>query len=257
MKSVIMRCSSYTNMDMEQVDQKMTIDIGRKIVNALLNANAHRSDEIIAGIEGERFHTHDTHAIVLLLTNDKASPALQIAAMGHDVERFTVPGSGEGYKGSRSGPEYERYKKNHAKIGADLMNRELLKENIPQSIRKRIVFLITHHDDTAQEIQHLSDTELEVLVAADSLSWLNFSAPNYFNGREKKGIQGLRDKMIFMLRKLPKQFWSYLPMISLREPKILPYLIESATLVAQELEINPPQFNEKNLRGKSLVKKSQ
>jgi len=179
------------------------INIGRDIVDNLLKENKTRSHEIIAGIEGERFHTYDTHKLVLLLTKGHASPELQIAAMGHDVERFSVPNAGKGFIKDRKGPEYEAYKKLHAQKGASIMAERLQQKHVPSKTIRRIVFLISHHDDTSEEISNLKDSELEILAAADMLSWLNFSAPNYFNGRETKGIQGLNDKMCFMLRKLP------------------------------------------------------
>lgn len=95
--------------------------IGRAIVDDLLKANEYRSEEIIAGIEGERFHTHDTHELVLLMTNNQASPELQIAAMSHDVERFAIQRTDAWYQGDRTGPAYVAYKKLHAEKGAAIM----------------------------------------------------------------------------------------------------------------------------------------
>lgn len=210
------------------------LKIGQKVVEELLSANEYRSNEIIAGIDGERFHTKDVLALVKMLTNNEASEELQVAALGHDVERFSVPKSGSGYVGRRTGPEYEQYKKKHAESGAKIVSDALRAHGANVTSIKKISFLISHHDDTAEEVEKLGDQELNALVAADSLSWLNFSAPNYFNGRESKGIEGLNDKMLFMLRKLPAEFWGFLPKIKLSESKILPFLKENCAKIADE-----------------------
>lgn len=104
------------------------------------------------------------------------------------------------------------------------------------------MFLISHHDDPSEEFEMLHDQKLDVLVAADSLSWLNFSAPNYFNGREARGIPGLIDKMDFMLRKLPERFWVFIPEIKLREPQVAPYLRERVAVISKERGFAPPLF---------------
>lgn len=218
--------------------------VGRDVVDDLLSASAPRSSEIIAGVEGERFHTHDIHRLVLLLTDGKASQALQIAAMGHDAERFAIPGAGSGYSGRRSGPEYVAYKKRHARVSANLITALLREKNVPNEIVEKVHFLITHHDDPLDEIEKLNDQELETLVAADTLSWLNFSAPNYFNGKEERGIPGLLDKMDFMLRKLPEKYWSYVPRIELIESRIFSYLKERVAMIARERNIPVPEFHE-------------
>lgn len=223
-------------------EQWQVVQIGRAIVDRVLQENEHRSGEIIAGIDGERFHTYDTHQLVLLLTDGNASAALQIAAMAHDTERFSVPGAGVGYAGDRKGPGYEAYKENHAQKSAAIMREKLANAHIANAIIERVAFLIAHHDDTIEELNRLGDPELETLVAADALSWLNFSAPNYFNGKETKGMVGLVDKMCFMLRKLPQKFWKYLPQIHLREARVLPYLRENAMRIASERGIPVPEF---------------
>jgi hypothetical protein len=210
------------------------VQVGRKIVDELLLENEWRSNEIIAGIDGERFHTHDMEKIVRLLCETTPGPELIVAAMGHDVERFCVPGAGAGYIGVRSGPAYEAYKKNHAIKSAAIIAEKLREKEVDTKSIDRISFLITHHDDTDEEIRSLHDEELDILVAADTLSWLNFSAPNYFNGKETRGIPGLVDKMNFMLRKLPEKYWRYISQIELSEPKVRPYLEERMKAIAEE-----------------------
>jgi hypothetical protein len=210
------------------------IRIGRTIVDELLAANSHRSHEITAGIDGERFHTQDVHDLVRLLSHGKASAALQIAAIGHDIERFTVPGKGGGYQGKRSGPAYEAYKKNHAAEGGRIMAEELIKRTVPKKLAARVQFLISHHDDTIREVEAIGDEELDILVAADTLSFLNSFAYNWLNGVEHSGPEGLADKLQFMLRKLPQKFWSVIPKIELQHPEVLPYLKEQMAAVARE-----------------------
>ncbi|MCL5970613.1 MAG: DUF4202 family protein [Patescibacteria group bacterium] len=213
------------------------VQIGKEIVDKLLKENEYRSDEILAGIDGEKFHTEDTLKLVLLLTKDKASNALQIAATGHDVERFSVKGSGTGFKNARKGKAYDKYKKNHAKKGAFIMSQKLKEKGAPKELIKHVRFLISHHEDNIEEISKLKDKELDILLASDTLSWLNFSAPNYFNGKEKKGIPGLIDKMDYMLNKLDKKYWKYMLRIKLLEPKVKLYLNDRTKIVARKRSI--------------------
>ncbi len=215
---------------------------GRRVVDRLLSENAHRSGEILAGIDGERFHTEDMDRLVMYLTRSEASDPLRVAAMGHDAERFSVPGAGVGYQGIRSGPEYEAYKKRHAAKSAAIMTEGLRAEGVSEDLIERTGFLITHHDDTREEIRALNDPDLDVLVAADTLSWLNFSAPNYFNGREPQGVAGLRAKMGFMLGKLPDRFFPYLPGVPLTEPAVLPHLADVSRTIATARGIPVPEF---------------
>lgn len=219
------------------------IAISRQIVDRLLQENEQYDSEILAGIEGERFHTYDTPRMAFLVTDGHPSDAFQIAAMAHDIERFTVRGAGGGYQDRRSGKAYEEYKKQHAQKGAEIIGNELKKEHVPQELVDRVKFLIAHHDDPYDDVHAFHDEELEAMVAADTLSWTNSFAPDFFNGRQKSGIPGFLDKLDFMLRKVPERFWKYIPDIDFRVPEMKPYFKRHLEKVAKERGITPPTFS--------------
>lgn len=218
------------------------IAISRKIVDRLLEKNEQHDSEILAGIEGERFHTFETPRMALLISDGHASEALQIAAMAHDIERFTVRGAGRGYQGRRTGKAYEDYKKEHARRGAEIMGKKLTKERVSQELIDRVKFLIAHHDDPYDDVQAFHDEELEMMVTADTLSWINSFAPDFFNGRQKSGIPGFLDKLDFMLRKIPERFWKYIPEIPFTVPEMKPYFKEHLEYIANERGIAAPTF---------------
>lgn len=228
----------------ELAENRRLLEIGQQVVTTFFTNNQHRSHEITMGIDGERFHSQDMQRLVLLLSDNKATTELQIAALGHDIERIVVPGAGSGYKGERNGPDYIAYKKRHALKGADIIKQASIDQNFPAEQGERIHFLISHHDDPIEELTALNDPELDILVAADTLSWLNSSAPNYFNGIEQRGEKGLIPKMNFMFRKLPERYWEYIPRIKLKEPKLTQYLIPELTKIAKERNLTVPVFND-------------
>lgn len=230
------------NAEIHPIDTATTdyVQMTERIVDTIFRENAHRSGEITAGIDGEQYHAHDMERLVMLLTDNTASAALRIAALGHDIERVVELGAGSGYEKSRTGQEYVAYKKRHAARGAEIMAEKLKDAHVSQDVIERVSFLITHHDDMHEDLEALGDAELDVLVAADTLSWFNFSGPNYFNGREKQGEKGLEDKMTFMLEKLPEKFWSYIPKLELKEQQMKEHVVHVSNVVAQRKGIPVP-----------------
>ncbi len=129
------------------------------------------------------------------------SQELQLAAIFHDIDRVVTPGVGGGFKGDRKSIAYENYKKSHARRSAGYIIPLLTKEGISTKSLKRVAFLISHHDDTGNEVEELNDKELNILVAADSLSFFSSIAPKLY---EKEGEARLKDKVRFMIEKMPK-----------------------------------------------------
>jgi hypothetical protein len=154
----------------------------------------------------ERLKREFIHAIDVLTWIKKLSPSsssfeLQASALLHDSERWTNEHMARGYDGDRTGPEYTLYKKQHARESVNFANKILTDKNIPEVSRKRIVFLIEHHDDTSDEIAYINDPELDLLVAADSFSYFTLIAPDMLN---REGTERVRNKMRFMVEKMPR-----------------------------------------------------
>ncbi len=173
-----------------------------------------RMVETIDLVDYEKTHAKFVHSWVLKL-NDNASSALQIAALFHDVDRIIHPDLAYGFKGSRASKEYYQYKKDHATRSAEFICPQL--ENIglhPQEI-KEVTFLITHHDDTGEEVTALKNKKLNIIVAADSLAFFDSVAQKILNSEGKDRV---RDKMYFMIEKMPIFARKILKKITLTNP---------------------------------------
>lgn len=155
---------------------------------------------IMQGIAGENNHALDVLNWVEKL-NPKASIALKLAALFHDIDRVVTPEVGGGFKGDRNSKEYLQHKKNHARRSAEFII-PLLKKNkvVSGVILKKTLFLIIHHDDTGEEVAKINDIELNYLVSADSFAFFTSIAPKLFKA---EGIERIKDKIRFMVDKLP------------------------------------------------------
>jgi len=120
-------------------------------------------------------HSKNTLEWVLKLKPD-ADTALQIAALGHDIER-----SIEKIKVKRKDFEnYNEFKETHALSGAKILERIMLDCGVCKRIIEDVRFLVTHHETGG-------DDRSDVLRDADSLSFLDVNLPYYFlrNGAEE------------------------------------------------------------------------
>ena len=93
----------------------------------------------------------------------------------------------------------------------------------------RIKFLISHHDDTEHEVRELNDPELDVLVAADTLTFFGSAAELIL---EKFGPTELAGKVKFMISKMPKRFRKILNEIKLENKTV--ETIKQETLASLE-----------------------
>lgn len=154
--------------------------------------------EIGARIEREVAHGFDTQRWVLIL-NPSASDELLVAALLHDVERIVNLELDKGFSGDRGSVEYQIYKKNHALRSAAFVNEELISMGIPVPQVLKISLLISHHDDNGSEVEEHNDSDLNVLVAADSFSFFTSVAPDML---AREGETRLQDKIYFMIEKM-------------------------------------------------------
>ena len=184
---------------MERGDSPRLVSLAQRLLNKACEENRHREAEIMQGIDGEKEHAECVLSWVEKLSPNP-SPALKIAALFHDIDRIVTPHLGGGFKGDRRSKEYYEHKKAHAKRSADYVCPKLLTCGVNPQIVERIGFLISHHDDIGEEVNELNDDELNILVAADSFAFFTSIAPELY---QKEGEDRLRDKIRFMVEKMP------------------------------------------------------
>jgi HD superfamily phosphodiesterase len=115
-------------------------------------------------------HAQNVWAWVLRL-HPGAGFALQIAALGHDIER-ALPER----KVLRAGfSEYDAFKQAHAENSAEILRELLSKFALDTETVARVVFLVRHH-----EFGHANDAEVEILKDADSLSFFETNLALYY-----------------------------------------------------------------------------
>ncbi len=175
--------------------------LARVIITQACEENRPRDSEIMQGVDGEKAHAADVAHWVKKLTKNP-SVALQISALLHDIDRVVNPEVGGGFKGSRKSKSYLEHKKAHAKRSADFACTKLFEHGVDEENTERVRFLISHHDDTGEEIEKIQDKELDVLVGADSLAFFTSIAPRLY---EKEGERRIKDKIEFMIEKMPSK----------------------------------------------------
>jgi hypothetical protein len=124
-------------------------------------------------------HSKDTRAWVLRL-KPEADIALQIAALGHDIERSIkeLKIKRENYT------DYNKFKMAHARNSAKVLYDLMSKYDLNETIRYKVSNLVTHHEFGG-------NPEANILKDADSISYFNVNLPFYFQ-RNLKGETAFR-----------------------------------------------------------------
>ncbi len=137
----------------------------------------------------EPFHSVNTLEWVLRLRPD-ADDALQIAALGHDIERAC-----EDRRVSAKGYEtFEQFKEAHALSSAQVMTEIMEDFGLDQAFTDDVARLVAHHESGGNERE-------EILKNADTLSFFQVCLPLYF---DRHGPERTRKRMVWGFRKLPK-----------------------------------------------------
>jgi hypothetical protein len=119
-------------------------------------------------------HSKNTRAWVLRL-KPEADIALQIAALGHDIER-----SIKELKIKRKNyTDYNEFKMAHARNSAKVLDDLLSKYDLNETIRYKVSNLVSHHEFGG-------NPEANILKDADSISYFDVNLPFYFQ-RNSKG----------------------------------------------------------------------
>ncbi|MFA5047731.1 MAG: DUF4202 family protein [Patescibacteria group bacterium] len=137
----------------------------------------------------QKFHFEGTLHWIKVLRPD-ADEAMQIAAYAHDIARaFRETDSVETFKYKEfNDPDYL---KEHSESGAKIMA-EFLKENdYPQASVDLVYKMIAHHEVGIDEDSNL-------LMDADSLSFLGNNVTHFINQINKQGKEKITNKIVWM-----------------------------------------------------------
>ena len=122
----------------------------------------------------DSIHSQNTREWVLKL-KPEADTALQIAALGHDIER-----SIEQRKIKRENfTDYDEFKKAHSQNSAIILHEILVKYNFNQGFIDKVVHLVLLHEFGGTQ-------EANILKCADSISFFDVNLPFYFQRNSEK-----------------------------------------------------------------------
>lgn len=155
-----------------------------------------RIDEIIvlSPYSEDIFHSINTLEWVLKLDPD-ADIALQIAALGHDIERGlenrTVKASNY--------DNFDEYKQAHALNSAEILVEIMEECGVDQKITDDVAHLVANHEVGG-------DDREELLKNADVISFFNVCLPLYF---DRRGPETTRKRCVWGYKKLPEDLRKY------------------------------------------------
>ena len=135
----------------------------------------------------EPFHSINTLEWLLKL-EPEADRALQIAALGHDIER-AIP---DRKINAAKYDTYDDYKNAHAQNSAEIIAEILQECGVDREETEEIAFLVSQHETGGGE-------RLDYLVNADVLSFFHVCLPLYF---DRKGAEITRKRMVWGFKKL-------------------------------------------------------
>ena len=152
-----------------------------------------RIEETIARsrVPEDPLHARNTLEWLLKLKSD-ADVALQIAALGHDIERAM-----EERKVRRENfSDYEEFKKAHALNSARIL-KEIMEEcGADEDLINDVVDLVKKHEWG-------EDERADLLMIADTLSFFEVNLPLYF---QRNSLEETRRRFLWGYRKLPEEF---------------------------------------------------
>jgi len=152
-----------------------------------------RIEEIVAQskVPEDPLHAKNTLEWLLKLKPD-ADIALQIAALGHDVERAI-----EERKIKRENfSDYDEFKRAHASNSAQILKEIMIECGADEELMNDVVDLVKKHEWGGDERANL-------VMYADTLSFFEVNLPFYF---KRNGLEETRRRFFWGYRKLPEKF---------------------------------------------------
>lgn len=160
-----------------------------------------------------------THSKLVLKWVMKLKPsadeALQIAALGHDIDRAIEKRrvKKENFK------DYEKYKKEHAKESAKIICEILEKHGLEKDFINKVKFLIKNHEVGGSK-------EVEMLKEADSLTFFSFDIYYYLKDR---GSKKTKEKVRFMYKRLSEKARGLVNQVKFKNEKVESLFREAIT----------------------------
>jgi len=143
-------------------------------------------------IEEDPLHSELVLKWVLKLKPD-ADEALQISALSHDIDRAITKVTESDLKDYKA--NYHKYKKEHAERSAKFIAEILRKNNYPEEIVKKVIFLVERHEVGG-------DKESDILKDADSLSYFEYNISFYL---KRNGKEQTKEKIKFMYSRMAEE----------------------------------------------------
>lgn len=137
-------------------------------------------------------HAEGILSWVLKLKPD-VNEVMQIAAFAHDIERCINPNKIK--KDQIIKEDFQSYleaKREHARIGAEAVEKILSKYGVDENEIKRVKYLIENHEDDG-------DGDANIIRDADSLSYLTDNFDYYLN---KYGSERAKEKIDYMFDRM-------------------------------------------------------
>ena len=138
----------------------------------------------------EPFHSINTLEWLLKL-DPEADTALQVAALGHDIERAIS----ERKISAAKYDTFDEYMEAHAQNSAEILMEIMEEYGVDQELADEIAFLVSRHETGGGE-------RLNLLVNADILSFFHVCLPLYF---DRKGTEITKRRMVWGYKKLSKE----------------------------------------------------
>lgn len=208
-------------VEKNQEAESKLVEQGKKLLSDLCIEYKDNDDGeyMQQGMEGEKTHALATLKQVeqiCVVMDRKASDALKLAAIFHDVDRIVNKEKAGGFKGTRGTPEYIAHKKEHAKRSADFICQRLTQITSDRTIIDRVCYLISHHDDDNLDgTETADDFELKCLITADVLDLFNNVIIKLYAA---EGENRTKDKIRFMLKKVPESMRMLIKKLHLENP---------------------------------------
>ncbi len=142
-------------------------------------------------------HAKDTLEILLLLAPDASIP-LQIAALGHDIER-ALPDTIKAKRASF--PNYDLFKLAHSENSARILKALVLTHGLSKDIANKVYKIVVAHEFGGF-------FEADLLKEADSLSFFNTNLPFY---KKRESEEEVIRRIRWGLKRLGKRAIKILP----------------------------------------------
>lgn len=151
----------------------------------------------------EYSHLYSVWQWVLKLKPD-ADIALQLAAIGHDIDRCFE----DRRKRRQDFATYDEYKKEHALLSAQIMCDILRKHNLDEDTIAKVKYMIENHEVGGEG-------DVEVLKEADSITFFN----SILQYRQKHTHAQTIDKIRFMYDRLNDKAKSMIRLFDFKNPE--------------------------------------